>query len=193
MADQTFTSGQILTAAQQSALQTNIGLAQITPTSVTNATLSGGVATIGAAVNIVTISGCFSATFTNYRIVVSGTLISADGLQLQFKLNNSTGSTYATVGTNMDYTSATVYPIGGAATTLIRVGETSTTMNGTIVDVFQPFLATATFTNACWNGSAHVGWYNGRDTNAASQTGFTLSLNAAGTFTGGTITVYGYR
>jgi len=192
MADQTFTSGQILTAAQQSALQTNIGLAQITPTSVTNATLSGGVATIGSAVTSVTISGCFTTTFTNYRIVLSGMVSSADGSQMQFTLNNSTGSTYATVGTNMDYTAATVYPIGTAAGASLRVGETSTTQNGTIIDVFQPFLATATFTNACWNGSSHVGWYNGRDTNAASQTGFRIALNT-GTMTGGTITVYGYR
>ena len=123
---------------------------------------------------------------------MSGMVSSADGSQMQFTLNNSAGSTYATVGTNMDYGTATVYPIGTAAGANLRVGETSTTQNGTIIDVFQPFLATATFTNACWNGSAHAGWYNGRDTNAASQTGFRIALNT-GTMTGGTITVYGYR
>ena len=192
MPDQTFTSGQILTASQMSTLQSNTGLTQITPTGVTNATLSGAVATIGSAVGSVTISGCFTSAFTNYRIVMSGMACSLDGREVRFTMNNSTGSTYATVGTNMDYTSATVYGLGTAAGAFLRVMDTSVTSNNFAADLFQPFTATRSYINSCWNGNDHVGWYQGRDTNAASQTGFTLTLNS-GTMTGGTITVYGYR
>lgn len=179
MADQTFTSGQVLTASQMSTLQANIGLTYISST------------TIGAGVTTVSVASCFSATYDNYRIVISNMVASNDGSPLLFKLNNSTGSTYSTLGTNMDFGSNTVY--GAAFTsTGVRVLESSTTINSSIIDVFMPFTASITTMNSCWTGNSHVGWYNGRDTNAVSQTGCSITISA-GTITGGTIVVYGYR
>jgi hypothetical protein len=192
MADQTFTSGQILTASQMSTLQSNSGLIVVTPTSVTNATLSGSVATIGAGVASFTISGCFTSAFSNYRIVMSNVAASADGASMKLTFNNSASTTYNTVGVNMDYASATQYPIGTAAANHIRIGESSTTINNATVDIFQPFTATVTNTNSFYNGSAHVMWYYGRDTNAVSQTAFTITPSS-GTLTGGTVSVFGYR
>lgn len=192
MADQTFTSGQILTAAQMTTLQSNTGLVQMTPTGVTNATLSGATATIGAAVASVTITGCFTTAFTNYRIVLSGMAASVDGATFKLTLNGSTGSTYSTVGFNQDYGTATLNGFAASAGLFIRACELSTIANSFVLEVMQPFAATQTATNSTWNGSAHAGLYFGRDTGTVSQTAFTLTPSS-GTITGGTITVYGYR
>jgi hypothetical protein len=192
MADQTFTSGQILTAAQMTTLQSDIGMISITPTGATNATLSGAVATIGAGVSSFTISGCFTSSFTNYRVILSGIAASADQADFRLTFNNSAGTTYATVGVNMDYNSATQYPIGPVNRTYLVVGGSSTTSNNCTFDVFMPYAAAQTFVNSTFNGTNHVMWYNSRDTNAASQTGFTITA-ASGTFSGGTVRVQAYR
>jgi hypothetical protein len=175
-----------------STLQSNTGLVQIIPTGVTNATLSGAVATIGAGVSSFTISGCFTSSWTNYRVVISGMAASTDQSDLRLTFNNSAGTTYATVGVNMDYNSAVQYPLGAVNRTYLVVGSSSTTTNNASFDVFTPYATQQTFTNSIFNGTNHVMWYNGRDTNAVSQTGFTIT-SASGTFSGGTITVYAYR
>ena len=148
--------------------------------------------TVGTAVSSVTVTGAFSTTYDNYRIVINAMAASVDAAQIRFTINGSTGSTYHLIGTNMDYGSATVYPVSGAAVAFFRIGETSQTSNNLSFDIYSPFLAATSFISSCFNGTSHVGWYNGKDTNAASSTAFTLTPSS-GTVTGGTVTVYGYR
>jgi len=64
MAIKSFTSGQILTAADTNAYLTNAGLVYVTTATPTAATTVG-------------INGCFTSTYTNYRVIV--TPISATG------------------------------------------------------------------------------------------------------------------
>ena len=65
MAVQTFTSGQVLTAADTNTYLANSGLVYVT---------SG---TIGVAVSSVTVSSVFSSTYDSYKIVISGMSTSA--------------------------------------------------------------------------------------------------------------------
>ena len=62
MADQTFTSGQILTAAQMTTLQQDIGLAWIGTTTYAAST---------AAAVTASVLTCFSSSFANYKIIIS--------------------------------------------------------------------------------------------------------------------------
>lgn len=151
---------------------------------------------IGSAVAAVTVSNVFSATYDNYRIIVSNMASGGGGAGLSFTLNGSAGSTYegntifwstvnATI-TNQNYTAQ------AAATCAIL----SNTRTMAVLDVTAPFLVSQTmFTGTSTSyGSAstdYSGLYTWYDTNAASSVSFTLTPTA-GTLTGGTVYVYGY-
>jgi hypothetical protein len=149
-------------------------------------------ATIGSAVSSVVVTSAFSSSYDNYRIIISNCDSSADAY-VSIKFNNSTGSTYQCANVRINYNSTTVLSAVAQNTTAINVGITGQDDNTNIAfDVLNPFAtkySTVTSLNAA---SLNTGFYNGIDSNAASQTGFTL-LPSSGTFTGGTIKVYGYK
>jgi len=181
MAEQTFTSGQILTAAQMTTLQTNIGLCFISNT------------TIGTGVASVPVTSAFSTTYDNYRIVVSGGVGSA--------VNPTLNITFGATATGYEwaygvFSNSFASGVGSTSGTFIAVGQSNTNLNVTSFDVFSPFLAkyTAAFGGMSYdlnNGQAR-GPYNGILKNTTSYTDFTITPST-GTLTGGTITVYGYR
>lgn len=184
-----FTTGEVLTAANMNA----VGLWKVTPTGVTNGTLSNGVVTIGAAVASVTVSGVFTADYDNYRIIYqmgdsSGTA------ELLLKFNNSAGATYSHGGVFVLYGTATATAeTANNVTTGIRIGNTNTDLSSCVFDVVSPFPATPTHVMANHADAQYFTVRGGRDSNAASQTGFILTTNPGVTLTGGTIRVYGYR
>ena len=61
-------------------------------------------------------------------------------------------------------------------------------------DLHNPFLAKTTVIDSFYSeGTGANGRYVGFLLNTTSYTGFTLDPNGAGTMSGGTVTVYGYR
>jgi hypothetical protein len=68
MADQTFTAGQVLTAAQVTELQANSGLVPMTPTSCTGGTIAANKVSFTSASSVL-INGCFTGDYTNYRLI----------------------------------------------------------------------------------------------------------------------------
>lgn len=171
-----FTAGQVLTAAQMNKVGWWLVKTQ----------------TIGTAVSSVPVTGAFSADYENYKIIVSGGSAS------------TTSFCYMTLGATATgyYYGATGFSWAGAAQTFGAANTTywlngNFTANGLYVNVelFQPFASKMTIMNASWvqpvtNGySAHVG---GILNNTTSYTDFTLTTSA-GTVTGGTVYVYGYR
>lgn len=179
MAIKTFTTGEVLTAADTNTYLANSGLVYVTSV------------TAGSAVSTLTVSSCFSATFDNYRIVISGGTHSATGDNLNFQLSGITGSTYQTSGYFMTYGTATVSAYAPAATTSWLIGYFGQNTTSVTMDLINPFAAKHkgmnTFSSATFNYS-----FNGQCTSTTSATGFTLTP-AAGTITGQTVTVYGYR
>jgi hypothetical protein len=180
----TYTSGEVLTA---NSLNSNL-------------TAAGGLQfiksqTIGSGVSSVTVSGAFSTTYDNYKIIVSGGVASATNT-----LNMTVGSTvtgygrfqalYAYnastfTGDNSDFASPFVVAAGGSVNGL----------SGS-VEVFQPFNATATSFYATLQNMVATTANSLRTTfgallNTTSYTAFTLTTST-GTITGGTISVYGY-
>jgi hypothetical protein len=179
MAEQTFTSGQILTAAQMTTLQTNTGLCYVSST------------TIGTTVSSVTVSSCFSTTYDNYRIVIGGGVTST-GTNMNFQLTGITGSVYNTAGVFVSFGSATVTGSGGAAATTAIYAPGDANVHAASFDITSPFLAVkkGLISNGVSGSSMYT--FSSYINSTTSSTGFTISP-ATGTITGGTIIVYGYR
>jgi hypothetical protein len=145
---------------------------------------------IGTAVSSVTISNVFDSTYDHYKIFMSGVSQSATFPDTRLQLNNASASYY-----------------GGGIQTLFSSGAVSSLWDNNVsrfnraggntgemyVDVYNPFLASrTTFVSSSFRTNVAAGNYTGYILTSASHTGFIISP-ASGTYTGGTITVYGYR
>lgn len=152
--------------------------------------------TIGSAVTSVAVSNCFSNTYDNYKIIVSGGAMSANGY-IKLFLGTSTADYYYT-RQGMSYSGASVYNNGyTAASTFEFIGYGTSTGLNMSVELQGPNLAKNTIanafctSNATGEGAEHtIGYIN----NTTQYTGFTIERRTAGqTMTGGTIKVYGYQ
>lgn len=178
MAVKTFTTGEVLTAADTNTYLNNGGLVYIKSQ------------TIGTAVSSVTVSNAFSSTYDNYRVTVSGVTTSVADTVMQGQIGAATSG----------YNSAMrLYKLGSGDVTLAQssaanfycaVHDSNNTV--TVFDVFSPNLARYTV----WSGGA-FGYlsqftFGGELQNTTQYTDITFTA-FSGTYTGGTITVYGYR
>jgi hypothetical protein len=181
MAIKTFTTGEVLTAADTNTYLANSGLVFVKQQ------------TVGSGVSSVTVSDAFNSTYENYEIIYTG------GTQ------STTQSLNLRLGTsNTNYFNVLIYAAwsGGAVSTVgnqnandwVFMGYGNTTNAWLKVSLFQPFLAKNTFLSSPHaQFSANVGGYNAGFLNdTTSHTEFTITP-AGGTLTGGTISVYGYR
>ena len=183
MAIKTFTAGSVLTASDTNTYLANSGLVYVTS------------ATVGTGVSSVTVSNCFSSTFTSYRLVATGITATDEGstsLQLTASGTPNTSGYYGAL-------------IFSGAGTLQNATDTNNlafgfiAANGNVagvsldVDIHQPFVANKTWVaNGAYMRYNYYGTYNGYNSAATSYDGFKLAPQS-GTLTGGTITVYGYR
>ena len=145
--------------------------------------------TIGTAVSSVTVSDAFSADYDNYKIVLCGGQASA-ATSINFQLGSEVtgylwqliyggyGASVAAEGTS----TGTVFSYAGSTSTSSLIG---------CIEVQSPFLAKRTFIQSNHIRNTVAGICRGFHNAATSFTDFTLSP-LVGTFTGGTIDVYGY-
>lgn len=172
-----------------------MGLVKVIPTSVTGGTLSAtGTITVGTAVSSVVVSGAFSALYDNYEIVYSiDNASNSTGVLLQLG-SATTNYKRATWAFRWDNTTFTEY---SASTSSFYVGATAGGIGGFgEIKLFNPFAAKQTrlLAQHCYPSSSD-GWSAhsaGVQTDTTSFTAFTI-IPQAGTHTGGTIRVYGYR
>jgi len=149
--------------------------------------------TIGTAVSSVNVTGAFSATYDNYKIIISGGVASGVFL-MGLKLGvTATGyyygqatSTYASASASVGQANQASFPRIGVATTDVLTAN---------FELQNPFNAKLTILNYFYTdsrtngeGGAGAGFLN----NTTSYTDFTITT-AGGTYTGGTIRVYGYQ
>ena len=184
MADQTFTSGQILTAAQMTALQANSGLVFVKSQAV-----------VGTVASVV-VTDAFSTTYDSYRIVYSGgttgaltdilfwlgSTVSLSGYYGAFTYGNFSGGSPASSAQSN-------------AANLRYMGISSTNLMSIVIEVNSPF-QTALTTMSADCVYASTGGFAGRTSGFLNATtSFTTCsiAPASGSFTGGTIYVYGYR
>jgi hypothetical protein len=147
--------------------------------------------TIGSAVSSIAVNNVFSSAYDNYRVIIN-TSATANGAAITMQLNNSTSTTYSTLGFYMQLGSNTVVGSSDGSQARAVIGLTSPSTMSSVSDVINPFASTTTqfYSNSMASGfSSHRAAF---DTSTASSTGFTITPGG-GTLTGGTITVYGYR
>ena len=199
MADQTFTAGQVLTAAQMTTLQSNIGLVPMTPSSVsgTGVTIVGNTTTIAAA-STASINGVFTSAYTNYVVTYNLTAASSF-MRLKLKTAGADISTNygATMAYIVDNSTAWAWLNAGAASWNATNWLISNGVSGVYgsITVFNPNLAANTWmdgsaTSFNSTNSAKL-TFGGRNAGTDQATGLTIFPDS-GTFTG-TVTVYGYR
>jgi hypothetical protein len=181
MAIKTFAVGEVLTASDTNTYLANSGLVYITS------------ATVGSAVSSVTISNVFSSTYDNYRISIAGITPSATD-SFRFRLGSSTTGHYGSMYyDSWDGAATGTLRVGNAGSVYISLDEASTKTSSVIFDVVAPNLAQATQMSGTWSGRGFSGWFGGLQSSSTQYTSFVLLPDSSGTFTGGTITVYGYR
>jgi hypothetical protein len=149
---------------------------------------------IGTGVSTVTVSDAFSSKYDNYKIIVSGGSASNDGyLALSFS-GSSTGysmfMTYAAFNTNTN--------IGAGisnSSSWVYSGSTQTSqyaaLNAELINPFLPRFTRMTASPVAITAT-ETGISTGIHAVATSYTGFNV-FTTAGTLTGGTVYVYGYR
>jgi hypothetical protein len=180
----TYTPGEVLTAAS---LNDNFTFAAANP-------LGGldliSTTTVGTTVASVTVTGAFSATYDNYRVIYTGGAAST-AVDLGIILGATTANYYFAFG---------YLPYGGSlggvtvnnGASWAYAGGANTALSFISCDIFRPFatdqtLITSNGANAS-NGNFGGGYLN----NTTSYTAFTITPST-GTLTGGTIRVYGYQ
>lgn len=176
------TNGQVLTADSTA----STGLAWATPangglTLITSATLSG---------SSVSVNSCFSSTYDNYLIVTNGMLGSTGGddvlMYLRASGTNATSNYQRWIWGGANYEKSTT-------ATELRAGLINSTRGYLKVDVSNPFAASPTSFNFAAHRSNDSAWVGlGYHSTATSYDGFSIAPTG-GTFSGGTVYVYGYK
>lgn len=186
-----FSVGEVLTADDMNA----VGLWRITSgITATNGTVSDGVVTVNSTVSSVTVSGCFSSDFLNYKIIISQVDFSANGEALRMTLSGVTGSVYKN---NIQYAAwgSGAFASAGSATAssgfVLGFGSATDNTN-MIIDIMSPQAAKASGCTAVSTSDSYWTTAGGICTSTVQSTGFTLTPDN-GTLSGGTIRVYGYR
>lgn len=153
--------------------------------------------TVGSAVTSVNITSCFSATYENYVVSISNVTASAGGNIFRARpLSGTTAVSSGIYGNTFYIANGAAGGLTNGALSNVNYSEvgsiSSVSKNGTVFRVEQPFLANYTrfnFSDAdenYWRFGAFVHRAN------TSYDGLQIDVNA-GTFTGGTIAVYGYK
>ena len=190
MADQTFTAGQVLTAAQMTTLQANSGLSYIT-----QATVAPGSTTLS-------IDNCFTSAYQNYVIVYNITGYAAGPLYMKFRFSGSDDSAanYAFSRNYFRWDGGSTGADGNMTATSFTVGycgASVSTIENT-VNIYNPNVAERTSYNCnlVEVGSTTANSFNmianGQKQTVTAYTGFSLIRFSTNTF-GGTAYVYGYR
>ena len=150
--------------------------------------------TIGSAVSSVTITGAFSSTYDNYYVTVSGGVASTTNFGRLTLGATATGYYKSTV--YMAYNSNTVNGISNANATYWddTINGTTNSLHGAFY-LFGPnlaktthFVSTAAASTTTGQSASNLGYLN----DTTQYTAFTITANT-GTFTGGTIRVYGLQ
>jgi hypothetical protein len=150
--------------------------------------------TVGSAVSSVTVSSAFSADYENYKIVYSGGVSSTAAAALTLKLGASVTGYYSILS-YAAFSSFTVPLSAGDnnSGSWGYTGYTGSNYTSLTVDLIGPFLAKPTsYQNSSWVAPSASGTSSGFHNVATSYSSFIIAP-VAGTLTGGTIAVYGYK
>lgn len=195
----------VLSSSTNIALDSELGLSLITPTSITATSGTGSISATGSVsfttCTAISLNGCFNSTYDNYRVIFTLSSVSANnGINFRLRASGTDASStdYYAGGIINRANSATVSSQNIGAGAQFELGPSGTThpSNRCIIDFLNPFsslytgvhISTAGFDS----GTSHYGRYvAGNYISTTSFDGFTF-YPTTGNITG-TIKVYGYR
>jgi hypothetical protein len=180
MALTTFVAGNVLTAAQLNDSFAAIGGLRLIKKQ-----------TIGSAVSTVTLSNVFSADYDNYRIIIN---VEAGSASSNMRLTVGAANTaYYAAAYGLSYsTGASTTTQSNAAYWDVAIINTSG--GNTVIDLLDPFNTDQTCISFTYAELLTTGVFRtgaGYLNNTTSYTDFTF-VPQTGTYTGGTVYVYGY-
>ena len=191
MAIKTFTSGEVLTAADTNSYLANSGLVYV----------KGQV--IGNGVTAQVISGCFNGTYDSYRVVVSNMTMSSTSratnifVKMHDGTNPNSSAAYNYGIPVVDLANAAVSGFAGRLqTTGMLVGNGTGDKFATSFDIMNPYIATHTIFGGLTisnDSGGYAGAGSGMHQLSTGYTGLQIIVSGGATMTGGTIIVYGYR
>jgi hypothetical protein len=177
------TAGQVLTisAAGTStwSTPTTPGLVQVVPTSVAVGSGSGSVDANGAVTftgaSSVSLNDVFSATYDNYKILISFSTTATELVTLRVRVGGTdlSSSTYGTSLYGFTYAGA-IESSNGASDTSIKIARSNTSSNATEFFVAAPFLTQNTRLGGVFLDNSRYASFGGIVNNTTSYTGFTF-------------------
>jgi hypothetical protein len=185
----------VLSSSTNIALDSELGLSLITPTSVTT---TGGSATVSStgtvsftSASAISLNDVFSSNYTNYRLLITHSQGDANylGFRLRVSGSDASGSNYSRQFTRGINTA--IQANADNNTTFHVIGSGATSVASINADIFRPFETERTKIISMGFYTGFVVTMGGDHSLSTSYTGFTL-FPETGTMTG-TISVYGYR
>jgi hypothetical protein len=159
----------------------------------TAGSVSNGVVTIGTSNTAIDVISAFSSSYTNYKVIISGVDASsnAEGLRFNFGTTTPADGYYGNLSyllfSNVTGTVAS-NNVGYLTIGLVGISDNSNTS----FDVYQPNASKIASLSGTFAGAAYCGFFGGEQNSTTARTGFRITVSA-GSLTGGTIRVYGYR
>ena len=192
----------VLSSSTNIALDSELGLSLITPTSVTATGGSGSISATGTvsltSASAISLDGCFSATYNNYRVIFNYTPSASAGTFFYFRngSGNITTSNYFYKGSSLSSVSSGVTWTNdtfGRSTTSAVIDFSNANRSSVILDISDAFSSSLNKVINIKNSDiyADAKSWNAAFQSNASATGFNFTMGS-GTMTG-TISVYGYR
>ena len=186
----------VLSSSTNIALDSELGLSLITPTSVANGTVSStGAVSFTSTSSSVSLRNVFSSNYTNYRIIINITGQTDGRIRLQIG-NGGTANGDAVHHTQNLFTRGTTTTANLlSSSSLWQFPGENVTQGWYSIDIFQPF--EVNYTRLHGNGATAGGsglvlsQFSGAHDNFTSYSDLFI-FPSTGTFTG-TIRVYGYR
>ena len=179
---------------------TGAGLDLITPTSIAysggSASVSGGQITFSG-ISSISLNGCFSSTYENYRIIIRASHPSGEYLNARLRSSgtDNTASSYQYNSQQAFNTSWTALRAGAASATIGDFGYFHSTSAGLFCDISGPALTAPTswiYTGSYFTGTTHSSLY-GATIHSASTSFDGITFYPLSSTITGTIRVYGYK
>lgn len=157
--------------------------------------------TISVAASTQDITSCFSANYSNYRVVIENLTTSAIiGLQMQFLVGTTpTATGYYWSAAEITHTTPALTATGDANSTAGTVQIIGfTTPSGASIEIYSPQKAirtsyTSNGVDMRTTGGSPFRYATGFQDSNTQFDGFRLLTGGATTITGGIVRVYGYR
>jgi|688.fasta_scaffold475694_2 hypothetical protein len=188
----------VLSSNTSIALDSELGLSLITPTSISATGGSGTISSTGAvsftSASAISVVGCFTSTYDSYKIMYFSDISTSGRIRMRL-LNNTTPLTTSTyIRSQVSTNGSSPTQDSGSDTLWELSGYDSSTLSMTAdLTIVNPFKAQQTLISGIHGNTSprHLGISQNRQTDSTSFDGFQL-ISTSGTITG-TIRVYGYK